>query len=70
MNKISNEIKREIFKKILNSDEFNESEIYRELFSYLIKLSIKNESPKAISIAMDVFQKDRHYKDLTESVVR
>ena len=40
------------------------------MLSYLVNASLKNETPKAISIALDVFQKDKDFESVNESSTR
>jgi len=42
---------------ILNSSEFKDSATYRELLAYLFKATQRNETPKEMTIAQDVFGK-------------
>ena len=50
--------KRQIVEEILESNEFKEANIYRELLQYLLLCKEKGTIPKESSIAIDVFNKD------------
>ena len=50
--------KIEVLNKVLQSEEFLYKDKYEKLLAYLVECSIKGEIPKALSIAIDVFNKD------------
>ena len=56
--------------KILASNEFAKQDHYETLLRYLIASTLKNEVPKEISIAMDIFNKSGDYDPALDSTVR
>jgi len=62
--------RKEILHKILTSDIFREKELYQNLLCYLVESSINDITPKEVTVAHDVFQKDMDYKTAENATVR
>jgi hypothetical protein len=62
-------IRRQL-ERILVSDQLAKSETGRKLATYLVERSIRNDVPKEIEIAMDVFGKDASFSSAEDAVVR
>jgi len=56
--------------KILNSRDFRDSSVYRNLLSYLITATLEKKTPKEITIAIDVFGKAPSFNLNKDSTVR
>ncbi|MBN1482801.1 helix-turn-helix domain-containing protein [candidate division KSB1 bacterium] len=56
--------------KICASKEFANHDHYEPLLRYLVASTLKNETPKEISIAMEIFKKNRDYDPTLDSTVR
>lgn len=57
-------------KKILESDPFRDSQIYKNLLSFLIESNLSNNIPKEITIAIEIFDKDTSFNSNKDSTVR
>ncbi len=55
---------------IFKSPEFCNSEIYRNLLAFLVKYSLKGQTPKEINIAVEFFGKDTRFDASSDSIVR
>ncbi|MCK5148431.1 hypothetical protein KAR48_16865 [bacterium] len=60
--------KKAILEQVLDASVIKNKQKYCDLLIYLVECSIKNESPKAISVAVDVFK--RSINNLDSSFVR
>ncbi|MBN2091456.1 winged helix-turn-helix domain-containing protein [candidate division KSB1 bacterium] len=58
------------FNKIFSSEAFADQKIYQDLLRILVAHSIKNEIPKEINIAIEIFGKKSDYDPSTDSTVR
>ncbi len=67
---LSDEAKRKILEKILKSEGFKSSKTYKKLLVFLVESSIKNEEPKEITIAIQVFGKGSDFNPSEDSSVR
>jgi hypothetical protein len=67
---LSDETKRKIVEKILESEGFKSSKTYKKLLLYLVESSINNEEPKEITIAIQVFGKGSDFNPGEDSSVR
>ena len=56
--------------KIFKSSVFADHAHYEDLFRYLIACSLKNETPKEISIAIEIFGRKNDYDPANDSTVR
>ena len=65
----SNKITEEV-EKIIESGALGRSHIYERLLSYLAQCSEKNEKPKEVDIAIDVFDKTKEFDSNQDSFVR
>lgn len=68
--KIDKKAKRTALDKILESDTFAHSQIYRQLLTYLVEASIKNSPPKEYAIASEVFHKASDFDPSHDTIVR
>ncbi|MBN1481014.1 hypothetical protein EH223_00905 [candidate division KSB1 bacterium] len=57
-------------KKILSSDVFAEKLLYQNLLKYLVNCSLKEITPKEVTIAQDVFHKSADFNASEDSTVR
>ncbi|MBN2102863.1 winged helix-turn-helix domain-containing protein [bacterium] len=62
--------KKDILKKILQSDSFANSQVYQDLLSYLFEASINNITPKEYTIANEVFHKGVNFDPSHDTIVR
>jgi hypothetical protein len=60
----------DIVNAVLNSREFKDSPVYRNLLSYLVNASFSKNIPKETTIAIDVFGKDPTFNSNKDSSVR
>src|SRR4030042_2802502 len=60
----------DIVHSILESKEFRDSPVYKNLLSYLVESTLSNNVPKEITIAIDVFGKDANFNANKDSTVR
>ena len=67
---LTDETKRKILQKILESESFKSSKKYREFLTYLVEASIKDEEPKEITIAIQFFGKSNDFNPSEDSSVR
>lgn len=67
---LNDQKKREELDKILNSQEFKDSKSYKNLLSYLVESSIKNETPTEASIAIEGLGKKESFDQSTDASVR
>jgi hypothetical protein len=56
--------------KILESNTFRDSQIYKSLLSFLIESNLSNNIPKEITIAIEIFGKDSSFNSNKDSIVR
>jgi hypothetical protein len=59
-----------ILADILESQEFKDSQRYRELLQYLVEESIAGRSPKETTIGMQIFSKDSSFNSKEDATVR
>jgi hypothetical protein len=59
-----------ILQRILQSRDFKDSQVYKNLLSYLVNSSLDEQVPKEITIAIDVFGKDSSYNTNKDATVR
>ena len=59
-----------ILEKILNSKPFEGKEIYKELLKYLVDKYFQGETPKEITIAIDVLKQDTDFNPSENPIVR
>ncbi|MBN1998359.1 hypothetical protein JW935_12450 [candidate division KSB1 bacterium] len=59
-----------LVQRILNSKDFKDSPVYKNLLLYLYEATVSNQIPKEITIAIDVFGKDSHFNSYKDSTVR
>ena len=64
------ETKRAILKKILDSSEFKEKDLYQKLLTYLVEESLSGSIPKEVTIAQDVFEKGEDFNATLDTTVR
>jgi hypothetical protein len=64
------EVVRRHLEKLLVSDQMGKSEASRKLLTYLVERSLRNDTPKEIEIAVDVFGKSASFNGAEDSVVR
>jgi hypothetical protein len=62
--------RKDILQKIITSDIFQEKGLYQNLLRYLVESSINDITPKEVTVAHDVFQKDMDYKTSEDATVR
>jgi hypothetical protein len=62
--------KKSTLQTILQSREFKDSPVYKNLLSYLVESTLSQNIPKEITIAIDVFGKDSYYNSNKDSTVR
>ena len=62
--------KKSIVHTILQSRDFKESPVYRNLLLYLLESNLSNKIPKEITVAIDVFGKDSSFNSNKDSTVR
>lgn len=67
---ISKEEKLKVLNEILKYNEFQASDTYKNLLTYLVQSSIRNEHPKEYNIAIDVFKKPADFNPAEDSTVR
>lgn len=67
---LSEEAKRKILENILESEGFKSSDTYKKLLTYLFEASLRNEDPKEITIAINVFNKGTDFNPAEDSSVR
>mgnify|MGYP001116775803 CR=1 FL=1 len=60
----------EYHQKILQSSEFESSQILRDLLDYLVKCSLAKEPPKETTIAIEVFGKNVDFNSSQDPIVR
>ena len=65
----SNKITEEVG-KIIESGALGRSHIYERLLSYLAQCSEKNQKPREVDIAIDVFDKTKEFDSNQDSFVR
>jgi len=70
MKMITDEEKKSIVQTILQSKDFRDSPVYKNLLSYLVESTLSQNIPKEITIAIDVFGKDSYYNSNKDSTVR
>lgn len=66
----TDEEKKSVFRTILQSKDFKDSPVYRNLLSYLVESTLSNNIPKEITVAIDVFGKDSSFNSNKDSTVR
>jgi hypothetical protein len=64
------EVARRHLQKLLASEPFVKSETSRKLVSYLVERAIRNDAPKEMEIALDVFGKNASFNGSEDSLVR
>jgi len=62
--------KRELLKQILESEIFKDKEVYKKLLTYLVEASLKDQTPKEVTIAQDVFNKGIDFDGSIDTTVR
>jgi len=62
--------KKDILKKILQSESFTNSQVYQDLLSYLFEASINDITPKEYTIANEVFHKGANFDPSHDTIVR
>jgi hypothetical protein len=62
--------KRNIFSRVITDNRFQGSEHYQNLLSYLFKASLKNQIPKEINIATEVFNRKSDFNPNEDPIVR
>ncbi len=62
--------KRQISEQVLKSKAFYRSNIYYKLLDYLVRKNLKDEIPKEITIAIDVFDKGNDFNPSEDTTVR
>ena len=62
--------KKDILKKILQSESFANSQAYQDLLAYLFEASINNITPKEYTIANEVFHKGANFDPSHDTIVR
>jgi hypothetical protein len=61
---------RTLANKILESDSFRDSQVYKDLLSFLIDSKLTETVPKEITIAIRIFGKDSNFNSNKDSTVR
>jgi hypothetical protein len=61
---------RRHLEKLLVSDQLGKSEASRKLLTYLVERSLRNDAPKEVEIAVDVFGRGASFNGAEDSVVR
>ena len=59
-----------LLERILESNIFKESQIYKGLLQYLVESNLSENIPKEITIAIDIFGKDSTFNSNKDSTVR
>ncbi len=62
--------KRAIFEQVIGNSRFQGSEHYQNLLTYLFYSSLKNETPKEINIATEVFNRKADFNPNEDPIVR
>ncbi|MBD3375734.1 hypothetical protein GF406_11915 [candidate division KSB1 bacterium] len=62
--------KRTIFEQVIGNNRFLGSEHYQNLLTYLFNASLKNETPKEINIATEVFNRKSDFNPNEDPIVR
>ncbi len=66
----TDEAKKSILHTLLQSKDFKDSPLYKNLLSYLVESTLSNNIPKEITIAIEVFGKDSSFNSNKDSTVR
>ena len=61
---------KKLLEKILNSKEFNHSQIYQNYLTYLVESANEGKQLKEITIAIEVFGKDSSFNPAEDTIVR
>ena len=67
---INKSTQQSLLQKILASQEFSSSKIYQAYLTYLVKAANEGKSVKEITIAIDVFGKDKDFNPAEDTIVR
>ena len=67
---INDKEKLVLFQRIIKSEAFHNSNLYKELLNYLVNASIENRTPKEYTIATDVFHKGPEFDPSQDTIVR
>lgn len=59
-----------LLEKILQSPLFRDKDIYKNLLRYLIEADQRDAPPKEVTIACDVFHKDKDFNAAEDTIVR
>jgi hypothetical protein len=70
MGDVDSEAVRRHLGKVLISDQLGKSETSRKLLVYLVERSLRDDTPKEVEIAVDVFGKDASFNGAEDSIVR
>ena len=61
---------KRILQKILNSEEFSGSKIYKKYLTYLVDAANQGKELKETTIAIDVFSKGANFNPAEDAIVR
>jgi hypothetical protein len=70
MSDVDSEATRRHLEKVLISDQLAKSDASRKLLTYLVERSLRNDTPKEMEIAVDVFGRGASFNGAEDSVVR